>query len=656
MTVPDADRGGNRSRGTRHVLTGCLAGLAAAAVVLALWLPGALENIEYRTWDWRVRLFARPGPASDDIVLIYLDQQSLDWGKKENALSWPWPREMYAIVSEFCRRAGAKSLAFDVLYTEPSFYGVEDDALLGQAMADYGRVVGAAFLAEEGGALARWPGELADPPTSVTGLPAWKAAEQPTLVDYLTADFPISEVSSGARMLANTNFTQDRDGIYRRGTLFSLFDGRFVPSMGLAAWLVGNPGSHTLSIEPGWLVVDSFTVPINRDGRAILRYRGPGNTHTAFSAAAIIQSELRLRDGEAPPVDPKLLAGKYVFFGFSAPGLLDLRHSPVDGAHPGVAINATMLDNLLSQDFMRTVPPAPAIALLVLLCLGSALAVSGASTAGRSVIWYAVFLSLAPALAAGAYLLGWWLHLVSLELGVTLSLVGASLVSYATEGKQKRFLKGAFRQYLNPTVIEQIIADPGRLKLGGERRELSIFFSDLEDFTSLSELMDPEPLTELMNDYLSPMTEIIQEEGGTLDKYIGDAIVAFWNAPLEVPDHPVRAARAALRCQEKLAELRPGFHGRCGRDLRMRVGLNLGTVTVGNMGSHTRFSYTMMGDAVNLASRLEGANKPFGTYTMMSQDLHERLGGAYPARELSRIAVKGRKAGLVVYEPMTAAQ
>jgi adenylate cyclase len=254
------------------------------------------------------------------------------------------------------------------------------------------------------------------------------------------------------------------------------------------------------------------------------------------------------------------------------------------------------------------------------------------------------------------YVLGWWLHLVSLELGVLLSLVGSSLVSYATEGKQKRFIKGAFSQYLNPTVIEQIIADPGRLKLGGERRELSMFFSDLEDFTSLSELMDPEPLTELMNDYLSPMTEIIQEEGGTLDKYIGDAIVAFWNAPLEVPDHPVRAARAALRCQEKLAELRPGFHGRCGRDLRMRVGLNLGTVTVGNMGSHTRFSYTMMGDAVNLASRLEGANKAFRTYTMMSEELHERLGGAYPARELSRIAVKGRSGGLVVYEPMTAAQ
>ncbi|HSV92254.1 MAG TPA: adenylate/guanylate cyclase domain-containing protein, partial [Desulfobacterales bacterium] len=350
-----------------------------------------------------------------------------------------------------------------------------------------------------------------------------------------------------------------------------------------------------------------------------------------------------------------LLAGKHVFFGFSAPGLLDLRHSPVDGAHPGVAINATVLDNLLSGDFMRAVPVAPAIVLLVLLCLAAGGWVSAASRAGRSLIAYAVLLPLAPVLAAGAYALGWWLALVPLTLGTTLALVGASVAGYATEGRQRRFLKGAFRQYLSPDVVEQIIADPGRLKLGGERRELSIFFSDIEGFTGISEMMEPEDLAALMNDYLTPMTDIIQEEGGTLDKYIGDAIVAFWNAPLALADHPVRAVRTALRCQEKLAELRPGFRERCGHDLRMRIGLNLGAVTVGNMGAHSRFSYTAMGDAMNLASRLEGSNKAFGTYTMMSGELHHRLAGAFPARELSRIEVKGRREPLVVWEPMTAA-
>jgi adenylate cyclase len=314
-----------------------------------------------------------------------------------------------------------------------------------------------------------------------------------------------------------------------------------------------------------------------------------------------------------------------------------------------------VLDNLLSGDFMRAVPVAPAVVLLVLLCVGTGIAVASAATAGRSVISYALLLPLAPALAAGAYALGWWLHLVSLELGVALSLVGSSLVSYATEGRQRRFLKGAFSQYLSPTVIEQIIAHPERLKLGGELRELSIFFSDLQGFTTISEKLTPVDLTTLLNTYLSAMTDIIQEEGGTIDKFEGDAIIAFWNAPLEVADHAVRAVRAALRCQEKLAEMRPSLKERYG-DLLMRIGMNSGRAVVGNMGSRTRFDYTMLGDAVNLAARLEGVNKQFRTYTMISGATRELMGGAFPVRELSRIAVVGRREPVVVYEPMTAAQ
>jgi adenylate cyclase len=258
-------------------------------------------------------------------------------------------------------------------------------------------------------------------------------------------------------------------------------------------------------------------------------------------------------------------------------------------------------------------------------------------------------------LAAVAYVAGWWLHLVSLEFGVVLSLVGSSLVSYSTEGKQRRFIKGAFRQYLSPTVIEQIIAHPERLKLGGELRELSIFFSDLQGFTTISEKLKPEDLTSLLNEYLSAMTDIIQEEGGTIDKFEGDAIIAFWNAPLEVPDHAVRTVRAALRCQEKLAEMRPSLKERYG-ELLMRIGMNSGKAVVGNMGSRTRFDYTMLGDAVNLAARLEGTNKQFRTYTMVSATTRELMGDAFPVRELSRIAVVGRKEPVIVYEPMTAAQ
>ena len=181
---------------------------------------------------------------------------------------------------------------------------------------------------------------------------------------------------------------------------------------------------------------------------------------------------------------------------------------------------------------------------------------------------------------------------------------------------------------------------------------LSIFFSDLEGFTSISEGLDREALTTLLNDYLSAMTDIIQEEGGTVDKYEGDAIIAFWNAPLEQPDHARRCIRAALRCQVRLAEMRPMFRERLGKDLKMRIGINSGPAIVGNMGSHNRFDYTIIGDAVNLASRLEGINKQFGTYTIISQASMEQMDGAFPVRELSRVAVVGRKEPVVVYEPL----
>jgi adenylate cyclase len=251
-----------------------------------------------------------------------------------------------------------------------------------------------------------------------------------------------------------------------------------------------------------------------------------------------------------------------------------------------------------------------------------------------------------------AYLNGYWLPLVVPETAVMLTLVSAGLVYYNTEGRQKRFIKNAFQQYLSPAVIEKLIEDPERLKLGGERRQLSIFFSDLEGFTSISERLTPEELTSILNEYLSAMTEIIHEEGGTVDKYEGDAIIAFWNAPLSQPDHAVCCVKAALRCQKKLAELRPYFREKIQKDLKMRIGINTGAVVVGNMGSKTRFDYTMMGDAVNLASRLEGINKEFGSYTMISKSTLVEIGNAFPVRELSKVRVVGKKESVAVYEPM----
>jgi adenylate cyclase len=642
-------------RGFRKALLGALIGLAGTAVALALAVPGLLAGLEGRTWDWRVRLLARPGPATDQIALIFLDQASLDWAAEEFSLSWPWPREIYSLVADFCRRAGARALAFDVLFTEASSYGVWDDEILASSVAENGRVAAAVHLSREEGAARSWPAGVPESQLAIDGLQRWladKSASAQQTLQFSYATFPIPELTGTARVLANVNQQADSDGVFRRGQLFNLFDRRAVPALALGAYMAGSPDPPRVEIDGRRLTVDGRGVPIDSRGRVLLRYRGPSQTHPTYGAAAVLQSELRLREGGEPPIDPGLLEDRYVFFGFTAPGLFDLRPAPVAGTFPGVEINATMLDNLLSRDFMRPLPWAAAAALILLLSVGAGLAGAAVSTAGRTTLVYVIFLPLAPALSLAAYTLGWWLPLLASELAVALTLVSSSLVNYATEGRQKRYLKGAFKQYLSPEVIEQLIAHPERLKLGGERRELTIFFSDLQGFTTISEGLSPEELTALLNEYLSAMTDIIQEEGGTIDKYEGDAIIAFWNAPLEQPDHALRGVRAALRCQGKLAAMRPDVRERIGKELHMRIGMNSGPAVVGNMGSRTRFDYTMLGDAVNLAARLEGVNKQFRTFTMVSAATVERAGTAFPVRELGRVAVVGRREPVTVFEPM----
>jgi adenylate cyclase len=204
-------------------------------------------------------------------------------------------------------------------------------------------------------------------------------------------------------------------------------------------------------------------------------------------------------------------------------------------------------------------------------------------------------------------------------------------------------------------VIERILEDPDQLRLGGERRELTILFSDLAGFTSLSEGLDPQELTHLLNDYLSEMSEFILAAGGTLDKYEGDAIIAFWNAPLSQPDHALAACRAALKCNQRLLQRAPEYEKRLGRALWARIGINTGPVVVGNMGSRQRFDYTVLGDAANLASRLEGANKVFGTPLMVSEDTWKQTRGELRGRKLGRLKVVGRRESVVVYQPLAKA-
>jgi len=640
----------------KKAVQGLTVGITAATLALSLWGLGLLDTWEAKTWDWRASVMAKPGEATDDIRLVMLDQNSLDWAEKEMGLTWPWPREIYGAIVNYCRRSGAKALALDVLFTESSSYGVDDDAVLGNAASEFGRLAGAVFLGKHSGSLTRWPSQIPSPDFKINGLKNWLNHTNSNNIIFPRATMAIDELALNSAVLSNVQLNPDPDGVYRRTRLFSIFDDEVLPSLGLGAYLAAHPEAQ-IELEPGKLTIGGRAVSIDRQGNVILRYRGPSATHKTYSAAAVLQSEIRSISGEDPTIrDKQAFKDKYVLFGFSAPGLYDLRPAPVGGVYKGVEIQATMLDNFLSGDFMCQVPLFLTAALVTVLALACAASVCFFRSAVGSVAVSTVFIAAPAFLVLGSYAKGFWLPMVVQEAAVGFSIVAALVVNYATEGRQKRFIKSAFKQYLSPSVIEQLIRYPERLRLGGERKILSIFFSDLEGFTAISEALDPEELTGILNDYLSAMTNIVHEEGGTVDKYEGDAIIAFWNAPLEVPEHATRAVRAALRCQANLSELRIGFRKRIGKDMFMRIGINTGPAVVGNMGSHTRFDYTMLGDAVNLAARLEGVNKQFGTHTIISQSTRDMLQDAFAVRELARVAVVGRKEPATVYEPMFASE
>ena len=649
----------------RKLVEGILIGAAAALAALIVWNTGILERLEYATWSWREQFFARPGPATGGIKLILLDQQSLDWGNKRNGLSWPWPREVYAPIIDFCTRHGAKAVIFDVLYSEPSVYGMADDRALGAAISRAPFFVGSLCLHRGADFSTSWPKripgrlsfDMENFHQSIAGLSMHEITRP-------SATFPVEEVASGATGLANVMEDPDVDGVFRRANLFRIFDGRFVPSMGFAAFAlqcaISGDGSGaqspplTLSarFEKCCLKICGRTVPIDREGKIILRFRGPAGVFQSYSAAAVIDSEILAGAGGADSIEnAESFKDAFVFLGFSAPGLVDLRPTPLSNICPGVEIHATLLDNLLTGDFLRDVSPAAAaLSTLMLALLAAVSVVSLATRAWHSVLAFALFAPMPALIGFAAYPLGFWWPVVLPTNAVMAALTGAVVLNYATEGRRKAFIKKAFRHYLSPAVIERILDDPSQLKLGGERKELTILFSDIEGFSTFSEKLDPESLTSLLNAFLSDMTDIILDEGGTLDKYEGDAIIAFWNAPADQPDHAERACRAALKCREKIRERQEEYARKAGAPLRMRFGINTGVVVVGNMGSAKRFDYTVLGDAANLASRLEGANKFFGTRIMISQETWQKTSGRFTGRRIGLLRVVGRAKPVEVFE------
>jgi adenylate cyclase len=468
----------------------------------------------------------------------------------------------------------------------------------------------------------------------------------------------------------------DRDGVFRHYLPFGEDPKLLRPSLGLAAFA----GQDQIGYESA----KNLVTVANLDGRRIAfrmdaakgvvpRYARSEGVFRRYNAAELISSAISMRAGRKPQLDPGVFDTAFVLFGYSAPGLYDRQATPLSASVPGVDIHAFFLRSLLDSSFLRRAPSWLDHALALILALASGLAFSRSrSTISRTATAICGMAAM-PAAGLVAYALGYWIGIVESGLATLFALAWVLGAESLRVGRQRSFLRNAFGYYLSPRVIEKIIENPKSLSLGGERRRISVMFTDLEGFTTIAERLDPERLASLLNEYLSAMSDIIFEEGGTIDKYEGDAIIAFWNAPLEQDDHVLRAVTAALRCTERLESLRPrladlagpthagesgaggGYSGdAAGRSFRMRIGIHTGMAVVGNMGSRSRFNYTVLGDTVNLASRLEGVNKVFGTSILVSAEVARALGFS-SMRRIARVAVVGRMEAVDVYEALAPA-
>jgi adenylate cyclase len=626
----------------RHNKVTAAVGLILVTITLSLFITRVFQPFRLKTLDLFFRHVPLPA-ASPDVVVVTVDQPDLDFFKNQG-VTWPWPRQLYAPLIDYCHRAGAKAVIFDILFTEASSYGPDDDQRLARATAAAGNVVLPFFLSRD-----PKPPNLSEADLlQKTGLtiPGAPPQEQTTYRSVVT---PIATLLQAAGALGNVETRPDADGIYRRVPLVVPFQGKWLPTLGFAGFhRFSNSGA--LTFQPGALLVGQTRIPVDPQGRFLLKFRGPSRSHKRFSAANVIASESRLQHNLPPVYPPKDFAGKWVLVGLTAPGLLDLKAAPVSAIYPGVEVHATLLDNLLRGDFLRPVPWWVSAASVLVLTTIVVLAVLYFSSLAVILAVFTGLILIFITLSVVAFWAGWWadpvLPGVPLVLGFTL----AAAFSYATEGRQKLYIRRMFGQYMSGAVIDHLLEHPEKLQLGGERRRVTLFFSDLAGFTTISERLSPETVVGLLNDYLSSMTEIILDEAGTVDKFEGDAIMAFWGAPLDQPDQARRACRAALRQQAALKELNRRFTDLDLPPLSMRIGLHTGDAIVGNLGSEKRFDYTVIGDTVNLASRLEGLNKFYGSHVMASELTVAACAGGVEFRELDLVAVKGKEQAVRVFE------
>jgi adenylate cyclase len=674
----------NRNRPTgfpalyRNHLFLIVAGVTLGVLVF-LWLRLPItEFMELKLYDLKF-LYRGARPPSPDIVLVAVDDDSV-----KEVGRWPWSREVIATLIGRIKEAEAKVIGLDIIFAErqetaamaalqhlrrgllhEKSCGPQIMALLAQEekRADVDRrlarviglgpptILGFFFVGVGGETVAPRLGQALGPKAisaSSYNMVRWLDRDQRRLplMGATGVEVNLPEITEQAAGGGYFNMIPDPDGIVRWLPLaVSYGPDIFAPLtlVTLQHYRQKAPLGITLSrfgVEQ--IRLGREVIPVDRYGRMFINYLGPPGVFPTYSAARVLSGKL--------PKDA--LKDKLVLVGATAVGIFDLRVTPFSGICPGLEIQGTVLDNILRQDFIYT-PANPflttaSIILAVGLIFGFLLPRFGAVGA-IGVTLVVVLAYIAMNFLVFRYF-GLQLEVFYPTLEMAAVYTGVTLQRFLTEERERVRIKKAFQSFVAPEVVNQIIRHPERLRLGGERRELSILFSDIRGFTTLAETMEPEALVEVLHGYLNPMSEIVVQHGGTLDKYIGDAIMALFGAPLEQPDHGERACRTALEMVQKLRELDREWLEQGWPALKIGIGINSGLVSVGNMGSNRLFDYTAIGDNVNLASRLEGLNKHYGTEILVAASTVQHVGPDFLFREVDLVRVKGKKHPIAIYE------
>lgn len=628
--------------------------VASALSLSAYWYqqrhhPIFLESMDQRTRDvvFRLRSPSQPPP---EVAVVVIDERAIkDYGR------WPWPRALQGELIQQLKQLDAGTLALDIVFAQPYNdvnEGIEQDAVLIEALQSAGApVVGGYFFRDYKSRLSddkaleqlydnRVKIKLITSGGHINDIPRYEFAEtnQPHIAQYMAG-------------LGAFNRQTDVDGLVRRAPLLIRYKDEVFPSLALRALAVYAGVNVGLVAAPEGVTevrLDTFSIPVDEKGRLTANFyaRGQSSAGVAMYSAADVLNGV---------VGAQELAGRLIFVGVSEIGIADLIPTPVDPMLPGVVMHATVAANILQEEYLYRNWDTVLIdiALIALIPLVGVLVLASLKHLWQMLVVGSVLMM---SLAGFFYwLVAYKNHLVSLlypSTAMLMAFITFGIYYVMTSQRTTKFLTDAFGSYVSPDVVNQLLSQPESLGLSGERREVTVLFSDIRDFTSMSEQLEPEQLVEMLNKYFDEMTRIIMARNGTLDKYIGDAIMAIFNAPLNIENHQVLAAKSALVMQQHLNGMRAELNDSYGVDMHVGVGVHCGEVVVGNLGSSQRFDYTVIGDAVNVASRAQTISKFYGVEIVISDAVQQCLDKAFVVRPLDKIQVKGRTVSTNIFELM----